>query len=85
MNFRQFYRCMCRNRSGIAPGRLFRGLQSFANPNCRLELRTGEMPAYCLPVTAKAGPRLSARSFSGNDRILGLLRFLLKDGEGIIV
>lgn len=65
--------------------RLFRGLQSFANPNCRLELRTGEMPAYCLPVTAKAGPRLSARSFSGNDRILGLLRFLLKDGEGIIV
>lgn len=33
MNFQQFYRCMCRNRSGIASGRLFRGLQSFANPN----------------------------------------------------
>lgn len=64
MNFRQFYRCMCRNRSGIAPGRLFRGSQSFANPNCRLELRMGENACV-----------LFARYGEGWTEVVGLIFF----------
>ena len=85
MNFRQFYRCMCRNRSGIAPGAgCFAGCSrlririagwNYGRGNaCVLFARYGE-----------GGTEVVGPIFFGNDRILGLLRFLLKDGEGIIV
>lgn len=85
MNFRRSIAVCAEIAAASLPAQAVSRVAVVCESELPVELRTGEMPAYCLPVTAKAGPRLSARSFSGNDRILGLLRFLLKDGEGIIV
>lgn len=65
MNFRQFYRCMCRNRSGIAPGAgCFAGCSRLRIRICRSELRMGENACV-----------LFARYGEGWTEVVGLIFF----------
>lgn len=85
MKFRQFYLCMCRNRRVSFPAGCFAGRSRLRIRICRSELRMGENACVLFARYGEGWTEVVGLIFSGNNRILGLLRFLSKDGDEIIV